>query len=56
MEERYGNFSNYQFLRLAYVDDLVSRRLLLPEDAFTEFTKTLDTARTQGGLKDAVVE
>ena len=56
MEERYGNFSNYQFLRLAYVNDLVSRRLFLPEDAFAEFTRTLDTARTQGGLKDAVEE
>lgn len=52
MEERYGSFSNYLFQRLNYVNDMVARRLILPEDAFTEFTRTLDAARTQGGLKD----
>jgi hypothetical protein len=54
VEERYGNFSNYLYQRLTYVNDLVNRRLFLPEDAFTEFTRTLDTARTQGGLKEKV--
>ncbi|HZQ61080.1 MAG TPA: alpha/beta hydrolase domain-containing protein, partial [Casimicrobiaceae bacterium] len=52
MEERYGNFSNYLYMRLNAVNDLVNRRLILPEDAFTEFTRTLDAARTQGGLKE----
>lgn len=52
MEERYGNFSIYQYMRLNAVNDLLSRRLLLPEDAYTEFTRSLQTARTTGGLKD----
>ncbi len=52
VEERYGNFSNYQYMRLNAVNDLVQRGFILPEDAFTEFTRTLDAGRTQGGLKD----
>lgn len=54
MEERYGNFSTYYWARLSAVQNLVARRLLLPEDAGAEFTRGLQQVLSSGMLKSNV--
>jgi hypothetical protein len=50
--ERYGSFSGYYYARLKAVNDMMREGLLLPEDAFAEFTRGLVSARTDYSLKN----
>jgi Alpha/beta hydrolase domain len=49
--ERYGSFSGYYYKRLNAVNDMLSQGLLLPEDAFAEFTRGLVSAQSDYNLK-----
>jgi hypothetical protein len=50
--ERYGSFSGYYYRRLGAVNDMLNQGLMLPEDAFTEFTRGLVSAQTDYSLKN----
>jgi hypothetical protein len=57
IQERYGSFSRYYWYRLFAVTALVERRLLLGDDASTEFTRGLAQVINEGLLpKDDAVE
>ncbi|MGZ5035662.1 MAG: alpha/beta hydrolase domain-containing protein [Usitatibacter sp.] len=49
--ERYGSFSGYYYARLKAANDMMSQGLLLPEDAFAEFSRGLASVMTDYGLK-----
>jgi Alpha/beta hydrolase domain len=44
IEERYSTLSDYYNKRLAVIDDMIAKRLILPEDAFAEFTRGVQQA------------
>jgi len=50
--ERYGSFSGYYWQRLFAVNAQIDQGLLLPEDAFAEFTRGLQSAQNDYNLKD----
>ncbi len=50
--ERYGSFSAYYWMRLFTINNQISQGLLLPEDAFSEFTRGLSSVINDYGLKD----
>ena len=43
--ERYGSYSGYYWKRLHAVSDMIASGLMLPEDAFSEFTRGLASVR-----------
>jgi len=53
IEERYASFVQYSNAVRKAVEDLVSRRLLLREDADRETARLLQAGRATGALKDA---
>jgi hypothetical protein len=54
--ERYGSYSGYYWARFYAISDMMSKGLLLSEDAFSEFTRGLSSASNDYGLKDAAAE
>ena len=50
--ERYGSFSGYYYARLFATEHQLDQGYLLTEDAFTEFTRGLQSAQHDYSLKD----
>ena len=44
VEERYGTLSGYYMQRLSAVNAMLEKKLILPEDAFAEFSRGVQQA------------